>query len=213
MVRIGLLGGTFDPVHSGHLQLAHAARKEMCLDKVLLIPAATPPHKAAEKITDFAHRRAMLQLAVKDEEDLEISLIENDLPQPSYTISTIRHLTGVSGNRSLYYFIIGIDAFADLLSWKAYRELLSKVSLIVAWRKGFDGGHKLDQIAKYLGYRRDEKRWRSSSELQDIFFLSSVPEGVSSSVLRKLLVEGDVDIPGIDHRVQAYIKEHHLYQK
>ena len=211
MVRIGLLGGTFDPIHNGHVQLALAARSELSLDTVLLIPAASPPHKCSRAVTPFEHRKKMLLLALAATEGLTPCFIEGELPAPSYTIDTLRVLQQ-QGNRSAeYFFIIGVDAFADLLTWKEYAELLRRVTLIVARRKGFAATKKLDEIAAVLGYEQLSDVWRSYTGLHDILFLHSQPLEISSSQIRRLLLSGAVSVPGVSGEVVAYARRHHLY--
>lgn len=211
MEKIGLLGGTFDPVHDGHLQLALAAKNELLLDKVLLIPAAGPPHKSSEDVTAFGHRREMLLRALSGVEGLEPCFIEGNLPTPSYTIDTIRLLQARDRDRIEYYFIIGVDAFADLLSWKSYMELLRRVTLIVARRKGFTDTGKLINIADTLGYRQTTSRWYGTGGLRDICFLESSPCEISSSRIRDLLASGCREVAGVKRDVLEYIRQHNLY--
>lgn len=212
MQRIGLLGGTFDPVHDGHLQLAQLAREELALDKVLLIPAADPPHKGQGRVSAFHHRQAMLRLALDDQVGLELCLVEEELPQPSYTISTIRHLKRISPPGSVYSFIVGVDAFVDLLTWREYEALLRAVGLVVAVRRGFTGWQRLEELAEALRYRRDGSVWHSPSGFLDIVFLSGMPEELSSSEIRQAIAAGKRTIVGLHQEVRQYICHHHLYQ-
>lgn len=211
--KIGILGGTFDPVHNGHLQLALAALNEFSLSKVLLIPAAGPPHKHCESVTPFSHRLAMLQCATSSYEKLEVSRVEGSLPVPSYTIDTIRYLENQNELNVHYYFIIGVDAFADILSWKSYRELLGKVTLLVADRSGFTDRKKISDIAMNLGYEIRECLWKSSNSImQDIYFLQSSLIEVSSTSIRQQLDSGSQKkIEGLNEDVLNYIKSNNLY--
>jgi len=211
MTRIGLLGGTFDPVHDGHLQLALAARKELSLDSVLLIPAASPPHKCMRDVTSFHHRREMLLLALAGTKELIPCFIEGKLPIPSYTIDTIRILQKQDKTKVEYYFIIGVDAFSDLLTWKEYSELLRRVTLIVARRKGFSDLDKLEEIASSLHYEQLPDVWQSRSGCKDIIFLRSQPREISSSQIRRLLASGAASVPGVCPEVLDYATRHHLY--
>mgnify|MGYP000465868642 CR=1 FL=1 len=214
MENIGLLGGTFDPIHDGHLQLADAARIEACLDKVLLLPAAGPPHKSQEEVTPFHHRKRMLELALKGVEYFEPCFIEEKLPVPSYTIDTMRYLLSRDDGTVNYSFIIGIDAFADLLSWKEYRQLLTLVHLIVARRKGFHRKSALDMIMVQLGYCSNPAgtRWEAKSGLKDIFFLDSQPDDISSSRIRSKLRSGAREVSGLCPEVLQYIQRNGLYR-
>lgn len=213
MLHVGLLGGTFDPVHNGHLQLAQAALREFGLDKVLLIPAADPPHKSRDSVTSFHHRKMMLQLALADSDCCQACLVEGELPVPSYTIDTVRYLLLRDGGCVNYAFIIGVDAFADLLSWKEYCQLLSLVNLIVARRKGFSRQAELDNIAIRLGYgvEASGNRWVGQGELKDILFLDSQPDDISSSAIRAQLRRGAKNVIGVHHAVLEYIQKNGLY--
>ncbi len=211
MERVGLLGGTFDPVHNGHLQLALAAKNELGLERVLLIPAVGPPHKRGGEVTGFHHRREMLLLALAGVEGLKPCFIEAELPVPSYTVDTLRLLQSREGRQLEYHFIIGMDAFADLLSWKEYRELLQRVTLVVARRKGFTDAQRLDGIAGSLGYHQSAKRWSGAPGLRDILFLQTAPVEISSSHIRHLLASGHSFVPEVHPEVMRYITRHRLY--
>jgi nicotinate-nucleotide adenylyltransferase len=134
--RTGILGGTFDPVHNGHLALAEAAGELCDLDEVILLPAAVPPHKQNKTITDFSHRAAMLEIAVQDRPSLHVSTIERLLPPPSFTIDTLNYLKLHSVSPVTFFFITGADTFLDILSWKEYRNLLQLTNFIVFLRSG-----------------------------------------------------------------------------
>ncbi len=217
MEKVGLLGGTFDPVHVGHLQLAKAAIAEIDLDRVLLIPAADPPHKCSTRITPFARRVEMLRLVLGGDRDpkakLELCLIEGRLPTPSYTVDTLRWLQSESGKEVDFYFLIGMDAFAELLTWKSYRELLCRVTLLVAPRQGFSPTDKLEQISRCLGYDRGANRWHAAEAFHDIVFLHSMVPEVSSSAIRQALARGKGEVAGLDSRVLDYIRSHGLYRE
>jgi len=213
MRKIGLLGGTFDPIHDGHLQLALAARRELVLETVLLIPAAGPPHKSSEAVTPFAHRKEMLLLALAGAAGLEPCFIEGDLPVPSYTIDTVRLLQSGETSGREYYFIIGVDAFADLLSWKSYRELLQRVALVVANRRGFTETDKLTTIAQTLGYVQKPDLWYGKGGLRNIYFLQTSPVEISSSHIRDMVAAGCQRVAGVNQAVLDYAQRHKLYVK
>jgi nicotinate-nucleotide adenylyltransferase len=132
---IGLLGGTFDPVHCGHLDVARAARRAMGLEHIWLMPSRLPPHRSVP-VASAAHRFAMVALAVADEPGMLVSDVEMDTPGPSYTVETLDRLEarGVRG-RSVC-FIAGADAFCDVPSWKAYPALLDRCHFAVISRPG-----------------------------------------------------------------------------
>lgn len=131
--RTGLLGGTFDPIHNGHLAVARAVRDRLALDRILVIPASRPPHKLHIPITSFALRAEMIRAALADDPTLVLSLIEQETNGPSYSIDTLERLS--SGLDLLTsYFIIGADAFAEFPSWKRFRDVLAFTNLVVVNR-------------------------------------------------------------------------------
>lgn len=212
MERVGLLGGTFDPVHDGHLQLALAAKDELRLQRVLLLPASAPPHKPEGAVTSFDHRRQMLKLALAGVDGLEPCFIEGELPVPSYTIDTLRVLQAQDREHVEYLFIIGEDAFAEILSWKAYREVLQRVSLIVARRHGcHHATDRLENIALALGYCPSPLLWTGKQGLKEIHFLHASPPRISSSEIRRSVAAGAPQVAGLHPAVLAYAREHRLY--
>lgn len=209
--KIGLLGGTFDPIHFGHLQLAEAALAECGLDKVVFIPSAQPPHKDNEFITPFHHRLAMLGLAWHGRKEFECNSIEGMLPKPSYTVDTLRALREHYTKECHLYFMIGADAFLDILSWKAPSEVLQSVNFIVSRRRGY-GGKKLSELLTDLGYKTDKGCWRSDNGNRDITILDEVPAEMSSSAIRQKLMLGQTVTGLVPESVLEYIRFHRLYR-
>ncbi|HEY5648685.1 MAG TPA: nicotinate-nucleotide adenylyltransferase [Nitrospiria bacterium] len=137
MRKIGILGGTFDPIHKGHIAIAEAVRKRVGLDRILLIPSNRPPHKTDRKILPGRHRHAMVRLAVKGHRYLEASGLEYRRPGKSYTVDTLRALRKKYGGTTELFLILGVDAFLDLPSWRAPQEILRSVNVVVVSRPGF----------------------------------------------------------------------------
>ena len=150
--RIGVLGGSFDPVHYGHLILAEQIKTEAGLDRILFVPAFVSPFKIWNKPADPVHRLRMLQLAIGDHRDFEISTIELDKDEPSYTYETLCTLEKQYGKDSELYFIIGTDAFMHIEEWNCSRQLLSEFSFLIGLRKGYDE-KKLEAILQDLASR------------------------------------------------------------
>ena len=147
--RIGIMGGPFDPIHVGHLMTAEAVRDEFGLDKVLFIPAAVPPHKLDQQVTDARHRYLMTVLATTSNPHFDVSSIEMDRPGPSYTIDTIYELRRQYGENTDLFFITGADAIAEIPTWDRIEELLGLCQFIAATRPGFLPN--VDNIKEYFG--------------------------------------------------------------
>ena len=139
-MNIALFGGTFDPIHAGHLAAARAARRRFHLDKVLFIPTGNPPHKTHNHLTDYAQRYAMVSLACAGEPRFVPSTIEAPTADgsPRYSIDTVRAVERKLRPSDRLYFLLGVDAFLDLPLWKEFRRLLDSVKFIVVSRPGFD---------------------------------------------------------------------------
>jgi nicotinate-nucleotide adenylyltransferase len=209
--KIGLLGGTFDPVHYGHLQLAEAALKECNLDKVVFIPSAQPPHKNQDSITPFRHRLAMLTLAGAGIEGFECSAIEGLLPKPSYTIDTLQALRRQYENDCRLYFMIGADAFLDILTWKSPQQVFHEVNIIVSGRKGYNSA-QLSELLEKLGYNAQDGYWSGDEDKRDIFILKKTPPDQSSSAIRSMISRGESVSRFLPSAVIRYIQANMLYQ-
>jgi len=147
--KIGIMGGTFDPIHVGHLVTAEAVRNEYGLDKVLFIPAANPPHKQNQKVTPAIHRYIMTAMATYSNPYFHVSSIELDRPGPSYTIDTIYELIDKFGPQTEIYFITGADAIQEIPTWDRIEELLGLCQFIAATRPGCVPS--VDNIKEYFG--------------------------------------------------------------
>jgi len=210
--RTGILGGTFDPVHNGHLALAAAAGNVCNLSEVVLLPAAVPPHKATKDITKFSHRAAMLTLAVRDNPLLYVSTIEELLPSPSYTIDTLQYLRIHSAGTSQFYFITGADAFLDILSWHKYEDVLMASHFIVFSRNGCKN-KKLNKLLLFLNYKKKNKDWWYNQKSRKSIYTSTLAlPAVSSSEIRKRISSGKGVDSLVPEEVARYIRDHGLYK-
>ena len=133
-MRIGLMGGTFDPIHIGHLILAEQARERFALERVLFVTAGCPPHKLGEPVTDVAHRLEMTRLAVADNEHFECSTIEIERPGPSYTVDTIKQVLELHGPGAEVYLLIGADEGRELMTWREPYEIARLARIVIANR-------------------------------------------------------------------------------
>lgn len=209
MTRIGVYGGTFDPVHLGHLQLAHQAIDALILDELLFVPSASPPHKN-HSITDISHRKAMLELVCKGDVRLSCSDIECRLPKPSYTVATLTALKEYYSSGTELIFIMGVDAFLEVMTWKSYTSFLSMVEIAVSKRVGCSEQALFDFLVQ-LGYTKEDHLWRGAAGNQNITVLPEVPKGVCSSEVRKGIGNGMVSGHLLSHDVVHYIEENSLY--
>ena len=157
MKRIGLFGGTFNPIHRGHLQVIQEVMEAFSLDQIKLIPAALPPHKESGGVADAQDRLQMIRLAVANypalTQTVTVSDVELKRPGPSYTIDTVRYFMQVLSENSRLFFILGLDAFHEIDTWKSYLDLFELVPFIVMARPGVyrhDGDLKWEILEKYL---------------------------------------------------------------
>src|SRR4029453_4806688 len=136
--RVGLLGGTFDPIHLGHLETASAARRALQLDCVHVLPSNVPPHRVQQPVASSHHRFAMTAFAVNGIDGLRTSDIELSTPGPSYTADTLARFSRATGlAASQIFFITGADAFAEIETWHRYPDVLDLANFIVVSRPGF----------------------------------------------------------------------------
>jgi nicotinate-nucleotide adenylyltransferase len=147
-LNIALFGGTFDPIHAGHLRAAQAAARKFRLDQILFVPSGNPPHKLTGDLTPFHHRYSMVALACAGEPRFVPSLLEAPHPdgRHHFSINTALIVSRMLGTKDHLYFLIGIDAFLDIPYWKEYRRLLDLVDFIVVSRPGFSN----DEFTKVL---------------------------------------------------------------
>lgn len=183
--KIGLFGGTFDPVHSGHIEIGRHVLKHCGLDKILYIPAPHPPHKKSIHAA-FEDRVEMLRLALQELDRSEVSLIEREISGPSYTISTVQLLKKRFPEKRLYY-IIGADTLVDLPHWHKFEELISLVQLIVAGRARVEQ-QRIDETFEILGKNvhidyLPETEWPvSSSAIREQLMRAERPELLPTAV-------------------------------
>lgn len=136
--RIGLYGGSFNPIHNGHLIVARAVAEHLQLDRVFLLPSARPPHKGDRKLLDAPHRAAMVKLAIEDESLFEFSDFDLTRDGPSYTIDTVTHFGKLLGPHMELHWLIGADSLAELTTWHRISDLVDACRIVTAARSGWD---------------------------------------------------------------------------
>ena len=187
-MRSAIFGGTFDPIHQGHLAIARKAADEFRLDRVLVVPAAHPPHKSGVTHVPYEHRVRMAELACEDEPRFVVSRLEENTVR-SYSIDTIQKVRSSMAPGDELFFIIGADAFAEIGTWHRWQEVICTVSFIVVSRPG-------SRYTAPAGARVER--------------LDSVDLPISSSDIRRALAAGGhpAEVP---QRVLQYIVKNHLY--
>jgi nicotinate-nucleotide adenylyltransferase len=190
--RIGLLGGTFDPIHTGHLDVARAAQRELGLTAVHVLPANVPPHRP-QPIASAFHRFAMAAIAVAGEKGWRVSDLELRMPPPSYTSHTLRHYheRGYAANE--LFFLIGADAFHEIHHWHDYPAILDAARFVVVSRPGYDPAAA--QV----------------SDTERAVFVQAQTTDVSSSAIRRARAEGRPIDGMVPPAVQQHIEQHGLY--
>lgn len=186
-MRIGILGGSFDPVHQGHLTLARESERQFQLDKILFIPAAQPPHKRADSVLTPAPIRArMVALAIQEEPKWELCDLELARPGVSYTVDTLRSLRKDYPPSTRFFFIAGSDSFQDLPRWKEPEEILRLCEWIVAPRLGFPlpekmppGFHRLEIKPIAVSASEIREKCRQGADVSDW-----IPEKVQDYLVR-----------------------------
>jgi len=133
--RVAIYGGTFDPVHNGHLEVARRVLKLFELDEVIFVPACVPPHKRKANITSAFHRFAMLALATEEDQQLRVSTVELDAPELPYAVETVDRMKDVSART---FFLIGADSWSEISTWHEWQKLLTMCDLIVVTRPGYE---------------------------------------------------------------------------
>ncbi|MGM0369888.1 MAG: nicotinate-nucleotide adenylyltransferase [Bacillota bacterium] len=193
---IGIMGGTFDPIHNGHLVTAECASYQYDLDKVVFVPSGNPPHKTDKKITDAEDRYSMALLATMSNPKFRVSRMEIDRTGLSYTVDTVRAFKEKYPGAH-FYFITGSDAILEIFTWKAPEELLKEVEFIAASRPGYC----LSQLGQEI-----------YDEYRDNIHLLEIPGlAISSTDIRGRVKEGRPIKYQLPEEVQAYIDKHNLY--
>lgn len=219
-LRLGLFGGTFDPIHRGHVEVGEAVRARFALDRLCLIPAAQPPHK--HTLTAAADRLAMVRLAVAGRSGWEVSDVELKREGPSYTIDTIAHFKGQSPPHTRLFFLLGSDAFLEFNTWKAYNDLVEEVALIVLARGGCDDNSPVafaDRIQRFMsrhfpaGYRWDAAVGAFvHSDKHPVYLFDGPRIAISASEIRQWISRGQDVQQWLDPAVADYIEREGLYR-
>jgi nicotinate-nucleotide adenylyltransferase len=217
--RVGLLGGTFDPIHLGHLETASAARRALQLECVYVLPSNVPPHRAQQPAASSHHRFAMTALAVNGIDGLRVSDLELSIPGPSYTAETLTRFSDATGLAvSQIFFITGADAFAEIETWYRYPDVLDLANFIVVSRPGFPVDvlrHRVPGLERRMIDASATNTEASSQERaassQRIFLVNATTPDVSSSDIRQRLFAHRSITGLVPATVERHIQQHGLY--
>jgi nicotinate-nucleotide adenylyltransferase len=193
-LRLGVFGGSFNPIHFGHLLAADDTRSQLRLDRVLFIPAWRPPHKRGP-LAPYRHRLAMTRLAIEGDPGFELCPIEESRPGPSYTVDTLRDLRSLYPGAALF-LIVGSDQYRDVESWHEPEMLTKLARIVVMSRPG------VDQPALFPGHRRER-----------VLFRPIIPVGISAAAIRARLAKGCSVRYMLRVRVAGYVRRHRLYRR
>ncbi|MEN6441289.1 MAG: nicotinate-nucleotide adenylyltransferase [Syntrophobacter sp.] len=211
--RIGIIGGTFDPVHLGHLRTAQEALEELGLDRVLFVPAAAPPHKPGREVLAFQHRWRMLELSIAENPHFGLSDLERRLPGKSYTVNSLRKLNEEFPGAKLF-FLVGMDAFLEINTWFLFSELFRLAEIVVLRRPGHGEGDVEDFLARKVSgdYIRDPSSGVfTHPEMCPVHYLRNTLLDISSTRIRKLVAQGRSIRYLVPREVLSYICEFDFY--
>ncbi|MHC1747541.1 MAG: nicotinate-nucleotide adenylyltransferase [Cellulosilyticaceae bacterium] len=200
--RLAIMGGTFDPIHIGHLVTAEAVRHEFNIDKVIFVPTGHPPHKSSMNMTISEHRYLMTVLATTANVSFEVSRIEIDREGVTYTVDTIKELKKIYGQDTELYFITGADAIHEILTWKKPEELLELCTFVAVTRPGYKKEQLKEQVELLI------KQYNAN-----IYFLEVPALAISSSDIRQRVEEKRPIKYLVTGTVENYIDKHGLYKK
>ena len=221
-MRIGLFGGTFNPIHRGHLQAASEVKKSFHLDQIIIIPAALPPHKTPMAVANADDRLEMIKLAIRGINGITVSDVELKRRGPSYTIDTVYHFKRTQPDDALIYLIMGLDAFLEIDTWKSYRELLDQIPFIVMARphaRHPDAQQGWKILEDYLKARLSEQYQFSSAQSgyitdgkQPVHICDVRALDISSTAIRQAVKQNQTIDNWVSAEVAEYIKHKGLYQ-
>jgi nicotinate-nucleotide adenylyltransferase len=192
-LKIGLFGGTFDPIHNGHLKIAGIVQQKLGLDKVVFIPAGILPHKV-ESLATAKERLAMVKLALRGKKKFSVNTYETNKKSPSYSIETVRYLKRKLGRQAEFFFIVGADAFGEIRTWRYWQELLKLCHFVVINRPGY----------------KITLPNRSTATQVLVLRITGIP--LAATAIRQKIAKNKNISKLVPKAVYSYIKKHKLYE-
>lgn len=211
-MRIGVLGGTFDPLHLGHVAIAEAALAHLQLTAVRLVPCRLPPHKERADLTPGGHRLAMIALGTQEHPRLLASTAELTRPAPSYTIDTLRAMNADEPQHR-FYFIMGMDSFRDIGSWKEYKSLLGEHHLAVVGRPAQTDLSATAELPEEARRRLVEGATDVDTADGRVHLLDVTPPAISATAIRERVRQGEPLDDLVPGAVATYIRKCDLYRR
>ncbi|MDX1763330.1 MAG: nicotinate-nucleotide adenylyltransferase [bacterium] len=211
--RVGIFGGTFNPIHMGHLITAEEIRQQLALDRIVFIPSAQPPHKPALQLVGAVHRLAMARLAVSDNRHFQVSSMELDRQGPSYSVDTVAACRKLWGPEREIFFILGIDAFLEIGTWHQPERLPSLCNLVVISRPDYPLDGARATLAETFGIDPPlEGREVALPGGHRLYLVDVLPIGISSSLIRERICAGRSAKYLLPDSVESYILSHDVYR-
>lgn len=219
--RIALYGGTFDPVHNGHISVARALLRLFALHEIVFIPAHVAPHKREQSVTPALHRYAMLALVTQGEPGMRVSTIELEAPERPYTVETLARLKQMYGPEAQLFFVMGADSWTDIRTWREWERVLELTSHIVITRPGYnlDTAHVTEEIRERIvdlrGAGEEQiERVVEESKTEKIYVTDAVQVDISATTVRQLVRLGlFLDWPAlVPLPVAEFIGKYRLYR-
>jgi nicotinate-nucleotide adenylyltransferase len=220
--RIALYGGTFDPVHTGHIAVADGLSKLFALAQVLFIPASVAPHKRVRDVTPALHRYAMLALATQDEDTFRISTVELDAPERPFTFETLTLMRERMGSDTQLFFVMGADSWMEITTWREWERVLALANHIVITRPGYEVGaeHVTPDTRKRIVDLRCMDKEQAAQEIDEsdgakIYVTDAVNIDISATGVRQAVRDGrDSDWTRcVQPSVANYIRKYGLYKE
>jgi nicotinate-nucleotide adenylyltransferase len=214
--RIGAYGGTFDPVHNGHIEVARAVARDFELDAVLLIPAHRPPHKDPRSISDAYHRYAMAVLASLDEPRVRVSTIELEAPDRPYSYETVERLKQAYESQTELFFIVGADSFEEINTWREPERILANANLIAVTRPRYEVrvSHLPEPMrANLVDLRNGASLGRKEPGCCRIYLTDCANNDVSSTEIRRRVRAGESIAELVPSLVAKYVEKYGLYRR
>jgi nicotinate-nucleotide adenylyltransferase len=212
-LRLGILGGTFDPIHVGHLRLAEEVGEAFNLEKVYLIPAASPPHKGGKEITPFHHRFEMARIAVEGSSLLTAFDLEGRRKGLSYSIETLKEFHRLHPSHLELFFILGADAFLEIETWKDYRDLFDYAHFVVIQRPGIPVGKTEAHLFSLgISFRKETEGRFVGPSGNKVFFTETTLMDISSTEIRGKVAAGKSIRYLVPESVRCYIVNNRLYR-